>query len=226
MIIEKKLVGISDIIINSPEGLRITLRKIWFTRILRRILSLVTRTKLVSDFLLLINDQLNLPEKGYIITIPHTPWARLLAQWCRLNSFAMVFVGGPWIKRTGHVNIPGGGITGIRKMISHLKSNGYVIIVGDNENRPPYSKVLFLGKKCNACMLPIRLASIAKVSIIAVMPKFEKGQIILSKGLIINYPDIKQNEQHMLQKIFSFFESEIYNSPSTYTPFVLKSVNQ
>ena len=226
LLIEMKLVRVSDIIADSPGGLKNTIRMIWFTRILRRVLSIVTRTPLVSKCLFLVNNELSLPEEGCIITIPHTPWARLLAQWCRLNSYAMVFAGGPWIKRTGHVNVPGGGLTESRKMISHLRSNGYVIIVGDNKNRPPVRKVSYLGKTCNASTLPVRLASIANVSILAVTPKFENGRIMLKNGLMIKAQDIQQNEALVLQRIFSFFESEIYNYPAAHTPFILKSVNQ
>lgn len=118
------------------------------------------------------------------------------------------------------MNIPGVGISGIRKVISHLHTNGNVVIIGDNINRPPYCKVSYLGKECNGSLLPVRLASLAGVSIVTVIPKFIDKRIYLENGLIIDAEEVKLNEQHALQKIFSYFETEMNNSPSIYSPYI------
>ena len=221
LMVERKWVKVSKTISDSPEGVNETLRKIWFARMLRRLLSVIMRTPLRSKVIKLVDNRLILPKSGCVIVIPHTPWARLLAEWCRSKKFAIVFVGGPWIKRTADVNVPGAGISGIRKVIHHLNSNEHVVVIGDNENRPPFCNVSYLGRICNASLLPVRLASLARVPIVTVIPKFEGRCIMLQNGLIIEPDNIIQNEHQVLQKIFSYFETEIYESPSIYSPYIL-----
>lgn len=225
-IIERNWVKISNIILQSPEGFKKTIRKIWFARMMRRLLSLILRTPLRSKVLKLVNNKLILPEFGCVIAIPHTPWAKLLAEWCRSNNFALVFAGGPWIKRTGDVNVPGSGISGIRRVISHLNSKGFVVIIGDNENKSRCSHVSYLGKDCNASLLPVRLAALARVSIVTVIPKFQNRRVNLQNGLKIDVDDIIENKQQVLQNIFRFFENEIYASPSIYSPYILGSLDR
>ena len=225
-IIERNWVKISNIIFQSPEGFKKTLQKIWFARMMRRSLSLILRTPLRSKVLKLVINKLILPEFGCVIVIPHTPWAKLLAEWCRSNNFALVFAGGPWIKRTGHVNVPGTGISGIRRVVSHLSSKGFVVIIGDNENKSRCCHVSYLGKECNASLLPVRLAALAGVSIITLIPKFQNRRVNLQNGLIIEADDVIVNKQEVLQKIFSYFENEIYVSPSIYSPYILGSLDR
>lgn len=226
LFIKIKWVKISNIISQSPVGFKKTLQKIWFIRMMRRSLSLILRTPLRSKVLKLVNNKLILPESGCIIAIPHTPWAKLLAEWCRSKNFALVFAGGPWIKRTGNVNVPGVGISGIRKVISHLRSKEFVVVIGDNENRSRCCHVSYLGKECNASLLPVRLAALARVSIVTVIPIFQDRRVNLQNGLIIKAEDVLENKQKAMQKMFSYFEKKINNSPSIYSPFILGSLNR
>lgn len=225
-LIKRRWAKISDIIFNSPEGYKKILQKIWFTRMMRRLLSLTLRTPFRSKAIKLVNNNLTLPEFGCIIAIPHTPWAKLLAEWCRSNNFAMVFAGGPWIKRTGHLNVSNASLFQIRKLVSHLNSKKFVVIIGDNENRSRCCHVSYLGKKCNASLLPVRLAALTNVSIVTVIPTFSNMQINLQNGTTIEADAIIANKQDAVQKIFSYYESEIYASPSIYYPYILGSLNR
>jgi hypothetical protein len=226
LMIEQNWVKISSIISQSPEGFKKTIQKIWFARMMRRLLSLILRTPLRSKVLKLVNNKLILPEFGCVIAIPHTPWAKLLAEWCRSNNFALVFAGGLWIKRTGDVNVPGSGISGIRRIISHLNSKKFVVIIADNENRSHCNNVSYLGKDCNASLLPVQLAALARVSILTVIPKFQNKGVNLQNGLTIDADDIIENKQQALQYIFSYFENEIYATPSIYYPYILGSLDR
>jgi hypothetical protein len=223
--IRRKWVKISNIILHSPEGLKKTMHKIWFARMMRRSLSLILRTPLRPEVLGLVNNKLSLEKYGYVISIPHTPWAKLLAEWCRSNDFALVFAGGPWIKRTGHVNVPGAGFSGIRKVVSHLRAKGRVVIIGDNENKSRCCHVSYLGKDCNASLLPVRLAALALVPIITVIPTFENNCVNLRNGPIIEIDETNLNKQKGLQKIFSYFETNFCASPSLYPKYIFGSLN-
>ncbi|WP_100615967.1 hypothetical protein [Confluentibacter citreus] len=224
-LIKRRWAKISDIIFNSPEGYEKMLQKIWFTRMMRRLLSVTLRTPFRSKAIKLVNNKLTLPELGCIIAIPHTPWAKLLAEWCRSNNFALVFAGGPWIKRTGHLNVSNASLSQIRKLVSHLNSKKFVVVIGDNENRSRCCQVTYFGKKCNASLLPVRLATLASVPITVVIPKFDKQQINLVNGPTIDSNTIISNKKEALQKIFSYYENEVYASPSIYYPYILGSLN-
>lgn len=216
---------ISRTILDSPSGLKNTLKDIWFARLLRRSLSLITRTPLKFEVLKLVDNQLKLPSSGCVIAIPHTVWARLLAAWCRSNEYALVFAGGPWVQRTGHVNVPGRSVTGICQVVTHLKSNGIVVVISDNQNRQCFHKLSYLNKSYKASLLPVRLASLARVPIITVIPKFKENHIVLNNGIEINKDIILHDKKRAIEKIFNHFKMEIIADPSLYAGFILKSLD-
>lgn len=225
--IERNWAKIPSCFAETPDGCYFTIRKIWLARMLRRSLSLFLRTPLRRGNIALVNCKLSLPqESGCIITICHTPWARLLAEWCRVNNFALVLVGGPWIQRTGKVNIPGGGFIGLRKIVRHLHSGGRVIVIGDNLGRSRCCPINFLGKECMASILPARLAAAAGVPLLAITPKLQDGMVNLHNGITVGPELIQKNQKEAIQNIFTFFEDEILRSPSIWAPYILQSVNK
>lgn len=225
--IERHLIRIPDIMFRSPKGVQYTLKNIWFIRMLRRSLSFFIRTPLKKGLLSLINYQLFLPqESGCIIALPHSPYSRLLAEWCKSNEFAIVLAGGPWIRRTGKFNVPGGGFSGLRRLVNHLQLGGLIVVIGDNIGRFRCCPVVFKGKKRMASTLPARLARIAKVPILAVVPKFQDGRIKIDNGIQIDLKEIRASHQEAIQNIFRFYESEICKFPSTYSPYILNSLNR
>lgn len=216
-----------SLILESSYNYKYTIREIWFSRMLRRTLSFLVRSPLKKGTLSLINNKLSLPTKtGCVIAIPHTPWSRLLAEWCKVNEFALVLVGGPWIKRTGSFNVPGGSFSGLKRTISHLRSGGRVIVIGDNIGSWRCCQIRFLGKDCFASFLPARIAESAGVPLLAVYPKFYNGWINIHNGFETRIEEIKTNKQKVTQKVFDFFETEIRDKPSIYEPYVLRSLNR
>lgn len=225
--IERKWAKIPSCFAETTHGPYFTIRKIWLSRMLRRSLSLFLRTPLRNGNMALINFKLILPqESGCIITICHTPWARLLAEWCQVNNFALVLVGGPWIKRTRRVNIPGGGFVGLRRLVRHLRSGGRVIVIGDNIGRSRCCTVDFFGKECMASILPARLAALAGVPLLAITPKLQDGMVNLHNGITVESEVIRNDPDEAMQIIFKFFEDEILLSPSIWAPYILQSLNQ
>lgn len=224
---EKNWTKIASSFAETSDGTYNTIRKIWMARMLRRSLSLFLRTPLRYGCMSLVDCKIELPHKsGCIIAICHTPWARLLAEWCRVNNFALVLVGGPWIQRTGQVNIPGGGVVGLRKLVRHLRSGGKVIVMGDNIGRSRCCSVNFFGKESLASVLPARLASITGVPLLAITPKLEDGLVNIQNGITIGTEVIYMGQNEVMQRIFSFFENEILCSPSIWAPYILQSQNR
>lgn len=211
---------------EAQGGTQMVLRKLWKVRMLRRTLSLLLRTPLRHMALPLVKYRLDLPEdKGCIIALCHTPWARLLARWCRNNNFALVFAGGPWRKRTGHLNIPGGSYSGIRRLIRHLKKGGLVIVMGDNTGWSCCTPVSFMGKEQQASVLPARLAILAEVPIAVVVPNFRNNRVYLDQCLILEAEEIKADRTTAIQNIFSYYEEHILHSPFNWGPPVYKSLS-
>lgn len=224
---EKNWTKIASSFAETSDGTYTTIRKIWMARMLRRSLSLFLRTPLRYGCTSLVDCKIDVPhESGCIIAICHTPWARLLAEWCRVNNFGLVLVGGPWIQRTGQVNIPGGGFVGLRKLVRHLHSGGKVIVMGDTIGRSRCCAVNFFGKESMASVLPARLASLAGVPLLAIAPKLEDGMVTLQNGLTLGTDVIYASQDEVMQRIFSFFEDEILCSPSIWAPYILQSQNR
>lgn len=211
---------------KSPNDSFHVLRKIWQVKMLRRTISLFLRTPLRKGALTLVDHKLVVPNTGCVITICHTPWARLLAEWCRVNNYGLVIAGGPWIKRTGQLNIPGGGFSDLRRLVRHLKSGGRVIVIGDNIDRFRCCPIHFLGKDCNASTLPSRIASLAKVPLEVVIPEFHEGRILLHNGLNIKIEEILTDKENTIQRIFTFYENNILRSPSVWGPVIYHSLGR
>ena len=75
-----------------------------------------------------------------------------------------------------------------------------------------------------ASTLPARLARIAKVPILAVVPKFQDGRIKIDNGIQIDLKEIRASHQEAIQNIFRFYESEICKFPSTYWVIICPSI--
>src|SRR5829696_3857996 len=93
------LLKISSVITNAPGGGYKNLRIIWFVRLFRRMMSVLVRTSLRENVLQLMNFDPDSIAPGSVIVSCHTPWARLITQWCVENDYAMIVGWGPWTKR-------------------------------------------------------------------------------------------------------------------------------
>src|SRR5688500_7207753 len=114
---------------NAEGGVYKNLQNIWFARLLRRVISLLVRTPFRSKTLRLVDFIIPPTDNtGCVIVTFHTPWARLLVQWCLENDFALIIAGGKWIQRTSMIN-KGKGFNGLRHLLCHLRSGGRIIIM-------------------------------------------------------------------------------------------------
>jgi hypothetical protein len=158
-------------ILKTSGTLFKNLYNIWYARVVRRMLSVFLRTPLRKSTLGLINFRIPVPaDSGCVIVICHSPWKRILAQWCLENKFALIIGGGKWSHRKKLIQRKGAGITELRNIIRHLQQKGRVILAADFFNSLSNCPVKFLGNKYNASIVHTRLAILAKVPLIVVIP--------------------------------------------------------
>ena len=85
---------------------------VWYARFARRLLSVIMRTPLRKSFLSLINFTIPIPEdSGCVIAICHSPWKRILVQWCLENKLGLIIGGGKWSHRKKSLQRAGSGST-------------------------------------------------------------------------------------------------------------------
>jgi hypothetical protein len=193
---------------------------IWRTRVTRRILSVIMRTPLRKSFLSLINFTVPVPlDSGCVIAICHSPWKRILVQWCLENKFGLIVGGGKWSHRKKLIQRSGTGFTDLRNIIRFLQRKGRVILAADVFNSLNNCPVMFLGNKCNASKVYIRLALMAEVPLLIVIPKLTNTSIDFLIGPKIEPGNLRDDVNKKIEKILSFFEIEIESNPSIWSPY-------
>ena len=197
-----RFLKISSVIINAPHGLYKNLREIWSVRLLRRTTSVLVRTPLRKHVLHLINFQANSIVPGSVIVSSHTPWARLLTQWCVENKYAMIVGWGPWPKRAS-IAKHATGIREVRNLANHLLSGGRIIIMADIFNELNNCPVKFFEKPCNASLFPLRLAKIANTSLVTVMPVLKDETVQIHKGPQVSLNGSNNDPRKIMQTLLS-----------------------
>ena len=198
---------------HAPGGLSRALREIWLSRLLRESLTFLLKTSFRATTLRLVDDSLvRGAGRGSVIAICHTPWARLLAEWCRVHDFALVIADGPWASRMGYVTGPGRGFSELRRVVRHLKTGGRVIVTADAFAGSRSSPVRFLQGERMVSLLPGRLALLAGVPLRPVVAHFADGSLRLRFGSLpcARVPSAK----HFTQALLRFFEDEIRLRPA------------
>lgn len=205
---------VSRCLSNCPDGLYRTLRDIWFTRLVRELLTPVLKTPLRGAALALVDcaPPANFAN-GCVIAICHTPWARLLAEWCREREFALVLAGGVWVYRSGHLHVPGG-VAGLRRLVRHLRDGGRAVVIADVFGRSRRCPVRFLGEDRLASLLPARLATLARVPLQAAVPSLQANRIHIRFGPRFTAGTSAVEQQTITQSLLSFFEREIRRRPA------------
>lgn len=198
-----------------------TLHSVWYARLVRRTISFLVRTPARNSIVKLIN--LNVPisrEDGCIIVICHTPWKRLLVQWCLKENFGLVIGGGRWNDERASIQKQGTGIAELRKLISHLQLKGRIIATADVFNDLNNCPVEFLGNHYNSSLFAERLATLAKVPIFMIIPKLSNKSIDFISGPIFSTHGLKPKNAVITRQIISFFEMEIEQSPAIWSYYV------
>jgi len=202
-------------IAHSGQNAFKNLRNIWHTRLVRRVISVSVRSPLRSSTLRLVNSNVSLPPgTGCVIAICHTPWKRLLVQWCLENNIGMVVGNGNWSHRKGRIQKKGRGFSDLRDIVNHLRHNGRIVIAFDCFSIcPNQCRLKFLGNYHNMSTLPARLAAIAGVPLITAIPRLRNGMIHIDSGprFGVNEPDSDPGD--VMQHLVSFLESEIKTDP-------------
>lgn len=192
-----------------------TLHCIWHAKFVRRIISFLVRTPVRRNILKLVNFNIPIPrDQGCIIVLCHTPWKRLLVQWCLENKFALLIGGGKWTDQRRIIQRQGAGLTELRELVRYLKLGGRVVIkavVFNNLNDCP---VKFLGNDHNASLFAERLAILTKVPILTLIPKLSDTTIEFTAGPRFSTDGLKSRSTAITNRIISFFEKEIESNPA------------
>jgi hypothetical protein len=219
------LLKISTVIIDAPYGMYKNLREIWFVRLTRRIVSVLVRTPLRKDVLHLVNFEPDSIAPGSVIVSCHTPWSRLLTQWCVKNNYAMIVGWGPWPKRAS-IAKHATGISEVRNLAKHLLSGGRIIIMADIFNDLSNCPVKFFEKPCNASFFPLRLAKIANTSLVTVMPALKNEAVQILTGPQVSLNGSNNDPGKIMQMLFSYFEKEIKRDPSVWSGYIRGSLSR
>lgn len=216
---------LSSVVTNAPVGVYQNLKAIWFVRLLRRIVSVLIRTPFNKDVLRLINFDPESIVPGSVIVSCHTPWARLLTQWCVKNNFGMIVGWGPWTKRAS-IARHATGFTELRTLASYLLSGGRIIIMADIFNDLNNCPVKFFEKPCNASLFPLRLAKIANTQLVTVMPALKDQGVCIHTGPRVSLSTDDHDPGKIMQTLLSYFEKEIKQDPSVWSGYIRGSLSK
>jgi hypothetical protein len=214
---------ISSIISDAPHGLYPNLRTIWFVRFFRRCVSVIVRSPLRKDVLRLINFNPESIPPGSVIVSCHTPWARLLTQWCLDNNYAMIVGWGPWPERA-NIARHARGFTEIRGIAEHLRSGGRIVIMADIFNDLSNCPVRFFEKPCNASLVPLRLAAMANSSLVTIMPALTNNSVRIRRGPQVSLNKYRDDAGNIMQTLLSYFEKEIKHDPAVWSGYIRGSL--
>ena len=202
-------------IVATGEKSYSPLRNIWYTRFVKRLVSGLVRSPLRRSTLKLVDFNIPLPaDSGCIIVICHSPWRRLLVQWCIENKFALIVSGLIPTKSNRLIYRRAKGYKELRELVNHLRRHGRVIVSADVFNHLTNCPVQFMGKPANASLLPVRLAKLAAVPIITAIPQLRNGTINFIPGPAFDDTKLGPDACRIIQTTLSFMEKAIQKSPS------------
>ena len=198
-----------------------TLRLVWQARLVRRLVSFLVRTPFKRSLLALVSFRVSLPShQGCILVTCHSPWKRLLVQWCLEKRFALLIGGGKWTDGRRHVQRQGRGLVELRELVKYLQGGGRVVIKAEVFNGLNDCPVTFLGKRCNASRFAERLAILASVPIQTVVIKLSNTAVEFSASPRFLTNGIRGKSTAITRQILSFFEAEIERNPAVLANYV------
>lgn len=204
----------------GEKGVYSNLKRTWYTQMVRRVISVLVRSPLRFSTLRLVHSTVKLsPDSGCVIAVCHTPWKRLLVQWCLENNATYIISNGKWTHQKKRIQKQCDSLSGLRDIVRYLQHNGRVVIAFDNfNNHTNYCRLKFLGHKYNVSMLPVRLAKIAGVPLVSVIPRFCDGIINIECGPQFGLNKVNSDPGGIMQTLVSFLEAEIKNDPGIWPP--------
>ncbi|MFT3907897.1 MAG: hypothetical protein QM737_00605 [Ferruginibacter sp.] len=206
---------------GSNEGAYEKLLRTWYARIVRRFISVSVRSLLRARVLKLVNLDIEFPkDSGCVIAACHTPWKRLLVEYCIDKKNMLIIANANLAKRNKGIEIRPFGVRALRKIIDHLHKKGHVIIAIDCFNKLKNCPVDFLGSKMNASTLPVRLSELAKVPLIMTIPVFKNDAINFITVSQIKDSFNSLNSANTIQQLIVRLDNEIKKDPSIWPEFV------
>lgn len=203
------------------EGQFKHLKNIWYARITRRFISVSVRTVLRKDILKLVSLNIELPlNSGCVVVICHTPWKRLLIQWCIEQKNILIIAAANWVGKRRDIQNKAIGFRDVKKVINHLHQNGRIITTLDLFNELNNCPVTFLGKNRNVSMLPVRLSKLGEVPLIMAIPVFQEGIIKFIQGQYFTPPFNKLNSCAVMQNFINDLENKIKMDLSIWPEYV------
>jgi hypothetical protein len=221
LVVQIHLLEIPSYIRQAPGGMYKNLQKIWFARLLKKIISVWVRSPLKTSALKLVNFDIPIPAgKGLVLVTCHTPWKRLLVSWFFENQYALIIDTGRSAKRKNRLKNLRRGHNELLHIIRYLRHGGRVIIAADVFNKSKDQPAEILGKAGNLSLLPARLARIAGVPLMAAVPILRYGRIDIQAGPLLNQNIHNSELRNVMQTLLGFFEFEIKKDPSIWSYFV------
>lgn len=197
------------------------LKCIWYARIVKKLISVLIHRFVRGHLLALVNGRVSFPSNsGCVITSCHTPWRKLLVQWCLENDFLMIAANGRWTGEEKSIQLEANGFNGLRQIVRHLRQKGRVFIAMDTFNGLDNCPVSFLGESFNASTFPARLAKLAQVPLEMIVPVLSNTTIDIIHGPGFDLKSLNKNPSAVTRELVSFLEHEIRNDPSIWEPFV------
>jgi lauroyl/myristoyl acyltransferase len=212
---------IPDCIRQAPGGIYLHLQKIWFARLLKKIVSLWVRSPFYSYALKMVN--FNIPvqaSQGLVLVTCHTPWKRLIVRWFFENHYALIVDTGHSAKRKSRLRTQRNGHNELLHIIRFLRYGGRVIIAADVFNKSKDQPAEIMGKPGNLSLLPARLARIAGVPMLAAVPVLKGNTINMVTGPLIDHQMQQADMRSTMQVMLGFIETEIKKNPSIWSYFV------
>ncbi len=197
------------------------LHSVWYARIVRRSVSLLIRTPVKKGILKLIN--LNVPvfnEKGCIIVMCRTPWKRLLVQWCLKENFGLIIARAQYSGKRHMIHRRGVGVSELRDLLKHLRLGGRIIAIADVVNNLNDCSFNFLDKQHNFSLFVERLATLAQVPILVMIPKLSNNTFDFICGPKFLTDGINAKDGIITRQVISFLEKEIKTNPAIWSNYV------
>jgi len=126
----------------------------------------------------------------------------------------LVIGNGEWTNKKKRIQKQGKGFNDLREIVKHLQNNGRIVIAFDCfNNQANYFRLKFLGDYHNMSTLPVRLARIAGVPVITVIPRLRNGMINIDYGPQFGINKLNSDPGGVMQGLVSFLESELKSDP-------------